>query len=277
MSNRKMTLNIEMQPEISSRLLYISSSKYENDWGSFPHSHYFTEIFYIKSGSGRMQIEDKTFSVSSNTLILIGSRVQHTELSDPANPLDYYVLGAEGLKINTDHSSGYSVINLSTSSTAIHQCFENIYHEMHEKKSGYAEICQHYLAILIQLICRKDRISYELVDMQTSSRECYKTKSYIEANFRDKITLDCLAENCNLTKFYLSHKFSELYGKSPMAFLAEVRIAAAKDLLKTTNHSVEEIASSTGFSSGSYFSQTFQKHCGMSPQQYRKVYNGRDA
>ena len=55
-----------------------------------------------------------------------------------------------------------------------------------------------------------------------------------------------------------------------MTYLTEVRISAAKDLLKTTNYSIEEIASATGFSSGSYFSQAFQKVCQMTPQQYRK-------
>ena len=270
MSNRKLNLELDTLPEIPSRLLYISSSKYENDWTSFLHSHYFTEIFYIKGGVGYIQIENEQIPVSANTLVLIGARVQHTEISNPSDPLDYYVLGVEGLKINTDRSIEYSVINPSAASPVIHQCFENIHHEMHGKKQGYAEICQHYLAILIQLICRKDHVSYELVDMQNSSRECHKAKCYIEANYPDKITLSSLADNCNLTKYYLSHKFSELYGKSPISYLTEVRISVAKDLLKTTNHSIQEIASTTGFSSSSYFSQTFQKICKMSPQQYRK-------
>lgn len=270
MSNRKMNLDVTTVPEVPSRLLSISSSRYENDWSSFLHSHYFTEIFYIKKGSGHFQIENERIPVSANTLVLIGSRVQHTELSNPSDPLDYYVLGVEGLKINTDQPVEYSIISSSPASPVIRQCFENIHREMQGKNQGYAEICQHYLAILVQLICRKDHVSYELVDMQNSSRECHKAKSYIEANYRSKITLDLLADNCNLTKYYLSHKFSELYGKSPIAYLTEIRVAAAKDLLKTTNHSIEEIASATGFSSSSYFSQTFQKLCQTSPQQYRK-------
>lgn len=273
MSNRKLNLEMKELPEVCSRLLYISSSKYENDWSSFPHSHYFTEIFYIKSGVGHMQIENELIPVCANTLVLIGQRVQHTEISNPSSPLDYYVLGVEGLKINTDNPVEYSVINASATSPVIRQCFENIHQEMHSEKQGYAEICQHYLAILVQLICRKDRVSYELVDTQNCSRECHMAKQYIESNYPDKITLDTLADTCNLTKYYLSHKFSELYGKSPIAYLTEVRIAAAKDLLKTTNHSIEEIASATGFSSRSYFAQTFQKICHMSPQQYQKTHS----
>lgn len=61
MSNRKFNLENEVQPEIHFRLLSISASKYENDWTSFPHSHHFTEIFFIKEGTGHMQIENELF------------------------------------------------------------------------------------------------------------------------------------------------------------------------------------------------------------------------
>lgn len=102
MSNRKFNLDNEVQPEIHFRLLSISASKFENDWTSFPHSHHFTEIFFIKDGTGRMLIENESLPVSSNSLVVIGAQVTHTEFSDPENPLDYYVLGVEGLKLNTD-------------------------------------------------------------------------------------------------------------------------------------------------------------------------------
>lgn len=270
MSNQKFNLENTTLPQLSFRLLSISASKYENDWESFPHSHYYTEIFFIKSGTGHMKIENESIPLAANNLVLIGAQVLHTEFSNPSAPLDYYVLGVEGLKINTDRPVEYSVVNASSNVAQIRQCFDNILSEMHNRPEGYAEVCQHYLAILVLLICRKDHISYELVDAPNSSHECHKVKRYIETNYHDKITLDSLASNCNLTKYYLSHKFTEFYRKSPIAYLTEVRITAAKDLLKTTNLSIEEIASGTGFSSSSYFSQTFQKFCHMSPQQYRK-------
>lgn len=272
MSNQRFNLENNILPEISSRLLYITSAKYGSDWVSHLHSHYFTEIFYIKKGTGHMIIENETIPLHSNSLVLIGAQVQHTEVSNPSDPLDYYVLGVEGLKINTDRPIEYSIVYSAPDSSSIRKCFESILHEMNHKQEGYAEICQHHLAILILLICRKDHVSYELIDTQSSNRECHNAKRYIETNYHDKITLDSLSGICNLTKYYLSHKFKELYGKSPMAYLTEVRIAAAKDLLKTTNYSMEEIASATGFSSSSYFSQAFGKSCQMSPQEYRKMH-----
>lgn len=270
MSNRKFNLESSIAPEKPFRLLSISSSKYGTDWVSFPHSHHFTEIFFIKGGSGYMQIENNKIPIKPNSLIIIGAQVLHTEISNTDTPLDYYVLGVEGLRVNTNNENEYSILDVSANAPLIRQCFETILHEIQDKLAGYAEICQHYLSILILLICRKNMVSYEVALPQNSSRECHKAKQYIDDHYHDKITLDSLAETCNLTKYYLSHKFTELYGQSPMAYLNEVRIAAAKDLLKTTTYSIEEIAFATGFSSNSYFSQTFQKHCQMSPHKYRQ-------
>ena len=156
MSNRKFNLDNEVQPEIHFRLLSISASKFENDWTSFPHSHHFTEIFFIKDGTGRMLIENESVPVSSNSLVVIGAQVTHTEFSDPENPLDYYVLGVEGLKLNTDKEPEYIHVPASANSPFIRQCFENILREMHNKQDRYAEIYQHYLDILILYFCRKE-------------------------------------------------------------------------------------------------------------------------
>ena len=67
--------------------------------------------------------------------------------------------------------------------------------------------------ILILYFCRKDHVSYEVVDAQNSSRECHKVKRFIEHNYQSMISLDSLAENCSLSKYNLSHRFAELYWK----------------------------------------------------------------
>lgn len=272
MSTRKLDLEIGHVKQGTAKLLSITSSKFEDDWISSPHTHCFTEIFYIKSGKGHMQIESSIISISSNNLIIINAHVQHTEISSLAAPLDYYVLGAEGLQITSKDSHDYSIFNCPDSNPSIRQCFENILSEMKCKNDGYKAICQNYLEILVLQLCRKDRVSYDIVETQRSSRECHKVKQYIDANYHDKITLESLSKLSNLNKYYLSHKFTDMYGKSPIAYLNQVRIMACKDLLRTTNHSIEEIADMTGFSSRSYFAQTFQKLCKMTAQQYRKAY-----
>ncbi len=270
MGIRKFDVEIGHVQQNTAKLLSITTSKFEGEWISSPHTHYYTEIFYIKSGKGHMQIENNLISLSSNMLIIINAHVQHTEISSPMDPLDYYVIGADGLQIISDKNSDYNIIQYSNRNQSIRQCFENILDEMHHKYEGYVEICQSYLEILVRKICRKSQVTYDIVDSRRGNRECHKAKRYIEANYHEKITLDTLSKVSNINKYYLSHRFSEIYGQSPISYLNQVRINACKDLLRNTNHSIEDIAASTGFSSRSYLAQAFQKSCNMTCQQYRK-------
>lgn len=102
------------------------------------------------------------------------------------------------------------------------------------------------------------------------SKECALAKRYIDANYAKNITLDVLAEITHINKFYLAHSFTECMGQSPINYLTEKRLDASKQLLANSNLSVAQVASNTGFSSQSYFSQIFKKKVGITPQQYRK-------
>lgn len=54
-------------------------------------------------------------------------------------------------------------------------------------------------------------------------------------------------------------------------YLSSVRIDAAKELLKSTNLTVTEIAGKVGYEDLNYFIRTFKKTVGMSPGQYRQL------
>ena len=45
------------------RLLYLSTAKYGGDWHSLPHTHDFTELFFVIGGSGQFSIENELYPV----------------------------------------------------------------------------------------------------------------------------------------------------------------------------------------------------------------------
>ena len=70
-------------------LANASSSHYEEDWPSIPHTHAFTELFYVSEGSGEFLIENQHFSIKKDDLIIVNPHIQHTEISLSASPLSY--------------------------------------------------------------------------------------------------------------------------------------------------------------------------------------------
>jgi YesN/AraC family two-component response regulator len=94
---------------------------------------------------------------------------------------------------------------------------------------------------------------------------------YIETHISDDITLEVLSEKFHFDKSYLTVKFKELWGCSPMRYVARARLERAKALLLGSSLSVTDIASKVGFTSIHYFSRYFKAKYGISPAVYRSV------
>lgn len=79
MSNEFINLGSANSRPEDFNLRYISISKYEDDWHSLPHTHQFSELFYVLRGEGIFYIEDKKVSMKTDDLMIINPYVEHTE------------------------------------------------------------------------------------------------------------------------------------------------------------------------------------------------------
>ena len=277
MSNEMVSISSSARSRSDFQLRYISISKYEGDWYSLPHTHQFTELFYVLHGEGVFYIENEKVPVKTDDLIIINPNVEHTEKTFPNNPMEYIVFGVEGLAFSfTEHDQaygrGYSFYSYGSDKKQFINFAQLMMHEFQDKKPGFEKVCHGLLEVLLVYISRKQKLSVISESSFQLSKECAIAKRYIDTNYAQDITLDSLAEITHINKFYLAHSFTECIGQSPISYLTERRLAACKELLSSSNLSVTQIATSAGFSSQSYFSQIFNKKVGMSPRQYRKQY-----
>jgi len=67
----------------------------------------------------------------------------------------------------------------------------------------------------------------------------------------------------------LNRRFKNALGKTPLDYLQEIRINTAKDLLKTSNLSISEIADKVGYQDTGYFTTLFKKKLATTPNAYR--------
>ena len=257
------------------QLRYISVSKYENDWQSIPHTHQFSELFYVLSGKGAFYIEDEVVPVKADDLMIINPHVEHTEKTFPNDPMEYIVFGVEGLAFssdqqNADGTKGYNFYSYGSDQNQFLNFAQLMMREFEEKESGFETVVHGLLQVLLVYISRKQNLNVISDSSFQLSKECALAKRYIDTNYSKNITLDVLAEITHINKFYLAHSFTECMGQSPINYLTEVRLAASKQQLTTSNMSIAQIASNNGFSSQSYFSQIFKKKIGITPQPQEK-------
>ena len=258
---------------ISANLLYVSLAKYEEDWHSTPHTHPFSEFFYVFKGSGSFFVETSTFDVRPNDLVVVNPNVQHTEISNYSDPLEYIVFGLGDVSFrfhSSPDSERYSLFSFQEMQTQMQFYLRRLSEEAEAKRPHYREICQNLLEIVLVQMARQMDFTLQTGVSRRANLVCSIAKRYIDTHFKEPITLEKLAEITHVNKYYLAHIFSNDFGVSPINYLIVKRIEESRLLLESTDHSVSQIASFLGFSSQSYFAQAFKKSEGLSPLEYRR-------
>ena len=260
------------------KLLYESNAKNGGDSNSTLHTHECTEIFYVVGGSGKFNIEGKLLPVTTDDMVIVNPNVEHTEVSYNKRPLEYIVLGVEGLEYSAgeDADERWFMTNLQNAREALLHALREMLREIEFKAVGYELICQDLLEVLILRLMRHAGLQFLPTKTEhrkpgrKPSKECAAVRHYIDNHFKENINLDMLSELVHVNKYYMVHSFTKEYGISPINYLISRRIEESKYLLSDTDHSLSQISHMLGFSSPSYFSQSFRRLEGMSPMEFRR-------
>ena len=140
------------------------------------------------------------------------------------------------------------------------------------EEGWYFETKLELLGLLNQL--KKNRMIYPSSSMQSAAEkektDRYKrVVSYIKEHYREKVSLEELAEAAQCNSQYLCHFFKEIAGVPPVRYLIDYRVEQAKELLKNSTRTVLEISLDCGFENVSYFIRQFKRGTGMTPREYR--------
>ena len=124
------------------QLRYISISKYEGDWQSLPHTHHFSELFYVLRGEGAFYIENEKVPVKTDDLVIINPYVEHTEKTLPNDPMEYIVFGVEGLAFSfsgagQDNPKGYSFYSYGSDKKQFINFAQLMMQEFRDKLPGF--------------------------------------------------------------------------------------------------------------------------------------------
>ena len=103
----------------------------------------------------------------------------------------------------------------------------------------------------------------------TSNRFVH-VRDYIQKNLHENLTIKTLSKLAYMSEPHFFRCFKQEFGVTPVEFILELRIRAARTMLQTTDASIKEISFSSGFNSLNYFLKMFKRYTGLTPAQYRK-------
>ena len=147
-------------PHDKMKLRNVASTRYSGDWLSIPHSHSYAELFYIVGGEGQFQINDKLFPVHQHQLVIVNANVIHTEVSLESHPLEYIVVGIEGLEFTASEiAEGSYCVYTFRENNEVLSCMQKILAEMQNRESKFQILCQAYMDIIVVQLARNASVS----------------------------------------------------------------------------------------------------------------------
>ncbi len=105
------------------------------------------------------------------------------------------------------------------------------------------------------------------------SRPIRIIKEYVNENYASPITLEEIARQVYLSPVYVSATFKAQTGVGFTAYLIEVRMDKAKELLRSTGMNVSEVARKVGYTDVKHFGKLFKKQTGINPAEYRRLFS----
>ncbi len=245
-------------------------------------------IFCIESGSIAIRFdENKHFELTKDTAVLIPSGVAYKLENVSSEPTGILCLNFDTRKVDGTPCTSVHPIRLDefTESMTFESeklpelCEVRIVRNASKIRNAAAEICAEYLqsdkgyieksrAILLQVLI--DFIRSERSGAGKEEALSYNVKSYIDEHYADPIDADFIAEHFHYHPFYVNRVFKKNCGTTVHRYIILKRIEGAKNLMLSTNLSIEKISSLCGFRTHSHFSQSFQSIEGMTPSAFRK-------
>lgn len=162
------------------------------------------------------------------------------------------------------HSWHFHSSHLSSLTEAISSVIR--YHE--EKSDDTDLLTAREIVNILTMICTESETRKEA---DTALSEKLKSIArYLDEHYRETISLDFLAEHFFISKYYLSREFKKEFGTTIIQYILTKKITNAKELLRYSNASIEDIAQLCGIDDASYFNKVFKKMEGCTASEYRK-------
>lgn len=227
-------------------------------------------IAFVLSGEGVLIYNGIEHRLVEGQGLFIDSHNPHMFRCDPNNPWSVLWINFNGVSASYYYElfkSVYGTVflphSLNDLVTIVYEVIANNSH-----KSVNTEIINAKLItdILTIVIANPNIIG----PVENYSSQMKSVLEYIDSHFTENINLDDISTAFYINKYYLTREFKKEYGETIFQHIIQRRINYAKELLSSTDKSIEEIARQSGFNDQSNFSRQFKKCEGISALAFRK-------
>jgi len=242
------------------------------------HWHRELEIVAVRRGHLRIFLNNAAYEMEAGDILFIGSGVLHR--AEPEGCLyecvvfDPNMLGRRLQEHYLPLLSGEREICafFPAGEGAIQETTAQLCAQMAGRKEHYQLAVHGALANLLYYLYAGNHIhTPERVGRGGHQAETVaRVVRYIDENYREKITLQALADRAAVHEKYLCRIFKEFTGRTPIDYVNQLRIDHACIDLTLHHKNVTEAALDVGFTDVSYFTKLFKRTKGVTPREYAR-------
>ncbi len=225
--------------------------------------HRSIEFMYVIKGEKPYSLGETVGSLKSGELLIIPPLKPHSYVKTDANvycnvlPVSYSDIWEETLKGKTPTDCVIKDKELALDIEKHLQKISNTTSAL--LKDG---IYKYVLGVVFQSVKFTDSVEKKTVNFAT------EVLVYIDRNFDKNITLENISREFGYSKYYFSCLFNKYFNVNFKSFLNKVRVAKAKNMLKTA--SINEVYFKCGYNSLQSFFYNFKLLTGKTPKEYQK-------
>lgn len=242
-----------IRPYTIDRVIRFSTESRE--WESQNKEHI---LAYEISGHSYHHFANRTYEIKDDTLMFFNKKDKYTVT-------DHIGDGCYAIHFFTQDECLADSFALDVSGNKkILSSFEKMYHICLSGAdcNSFAAMAQLYT--ILDLTLRAYNAQYTKTD-----KKLERIITYLNSNHRKNISVQELALDYGVSSRRFNDIFKNKTGLSPNAYIIDLRIKEAKELLKLGYISINEVSNETGFSDVTYFSRIFKSKTGVTPSQYQ--------
>jgi AraC-like DNA-binding protein len=247
-------------------------------WAITDHYSSGSELLYILSGCETLHVGDDLYEAQSGDVVILPPNVLHRDEFDLDKCFSVFMLSYDwapsAISLFYQRVTNSALLALSDSDKArIIECLECFRDDVEDPSEAEMVVLNARLLELLMTIydltcenCGKDD------DRDSKGKRTKllmkRAKAYCEEHLSEPLSLDIIADELEVSSFYLSRAFSAESNFSLFAYLTHLRMEKAKQLLLPGNMIVADVAYAVGYSDSNYFSKAFRNHVGAPPSHF---------
>ncbi|MDR3329399.1 MAG: AraC family transcriptional regulator [Prevotellaceae bacterium] len=230
------------------------------------------QLVYITNGSGEFRSKGQPpTEVDEGTMFLLIPGEWHSYHPSEKTGWDEYFIGFRGEVMDQRLQQNFFSPDSPLLSVGLDEELVRIYRNAmqvaHDKRPCYQQVLSGMASLLVGLAYAKSKRAG--VRDERMKLKMDKAMIVMLEQVEKGITPEAVAEKVGLNYSCFRKMFREYTGLAPLQYMQGLKLQRAKDLLRTTQYAVKEIAFMLNFDNAEYFSVFFKKREQLTPLEYR--------